>query len=51
MPAHYGADEADRLLTEAENTYAPFREWVATLGDHDHDDMTQIGWTFAAHPL
>jgi hypothetical protein len=31
MPAHYGSDEADRLLSEAEDTYAPFREWVATL--------------------
>ena len=49
MPAHYGADEADRLLSEAENTFAPFRAWVATLGDHD-DDATQIGWTFAPHP-
>ena len=51
MPAHYGADTADRLLSEAESTFAPFREWVATLGDHDHHDMTQIGWTFAPHAL
>ena len=51
MPAHYGADEANRLMREAEKTYAPFRQWVATLGDHDDDDMTQIGWTFAPHPL
>ena len=50
MPAHYGADEASRLLSEAETTYAPFREWVSTLGDHD-DGMTQIGWTFAPHAL
>ena len=40
----------DLYHAQAESTFAPFREWVATLGDHDDDDGTQIGWTFAPHP-
>ena len=49
MPAQYGQEEAERLMSEAAGTYATFQDWVASLGAHDQEHP-QIGWTFEAHP-
>jgi hypothetical protein len=45
LPAHYGAEEAERLMSEAAGTFATFQDWVAGLGEHD-DEFPQVGWTF-----
>ena len=46
LPAHYGAEEAGRMLAAWSDTFATYGEWVAALGDHD-DGITQVGWTFS----
>jgi hypothetical protein len=48
LPAHFGAEEAERLMSAAADTFAPYHDWVAALGDHD-GDMPQVGWTFTSH--
>lgn len=45
LPAHYGDDEADRLLEEWSSTFASYQSWIAALGEQD-DDFVQIGWSF-----
>ena len=46
LPAHFGAEEAERMLREWGENFVPFRDWVAALGSPD-DEITQVGWTFS----
>ena len=45
LPAQYGQEEANRLLKKWTSTFAPYRTWIAALGDHA-EEPAQIGWTF-----
>jgi len=45
MPAQYGAEEAQRLMSEAAGTFATFQDWVTSLGEPDQD-FPQVGWSF-----
>ena len=44
LTAQYGGEEARRLLDEWAATFAPFRSWVAALGDREAPG--QVGWSF-----
>jgi hypothetical protein len=44
LPAHYGADEAQRLLDGWMGTFAPRSSWAAALGV---GEGPQVGWTFS----
>ena len=46
LPAHYGADEAQRLADEWMDTFAPRAGWVAALAG-DEDEGPQVGWTLS----
>ena len=45
LPAHYGDEEADRLLSAWLDTFVPLSRWLASLSVDDVD-APQVGWTF-----
>lgn len=46
IPAHYGEEEGQRLLSSWLGTFVPMAQWLATLSDADTGP--QLGWTFTA---
>ena len=46
LPAHYGADEAQRLADEWMDTFAPRAGWAAALA-RDEAAGPQVGWTLS----
>jgi hypothetical protein len=45
IPAHYGKDEGQRLLSSWMESFVPLSRWLATLGE---EAGPQLGWTFTA---
>jgi hypothetical protein len=50
LPAHYGADEADRLIREWVETFAPLDAWAAGAVSSGRDS-NQVVWTMEAVAL
>jgi hypothetical protein len=44
LPAHYGKDEADRLLNEWVETFAPLDVWAEAVADSGRE-ANQAVWT------
>ena len=44
LPAHYGEEEADRLLNEWVETFAPLDAWADAAVDSGRED-NQVVWT------
>jgi hypothetical protein len=47
LSAHYGAEEANRLLAGWMGTFVPLARWLSVLGADD-GATPQKGWTFTA---
>lgn len=45
LPAHYGAEEAERLAGPWLDSFAPLQQWLDALAARDGQDP-QVGWTF-----
>ena len=46
IPAHYGEEEGQQLLSSWLESFVPLSQWLATLGGADAGP--QLGWTFTA---
>jgi hypothetical protein len=45
LPAHYGVEEAKRLVSGWMDTFVPRSQWLSSLAGDDAADP-QVGWTF-----